>query len=45
MTKTLKNRGLQPPVDKVQARVGGDVKPDFDNLRPSNLGGETHDSW
>ncbi len=40
----LKNRGLQPPVDKVQGSVGGDVKSVFANLEPSNLGGERYDN-
>ena len=42
--KKLKNRGLQPPVDKVQGLVGGFVKADFANLKPANLGGETNDN-
>ena len=40
----LKNRGLQPLVDKVQGLVGGFVKADFANLRPANLGGGIHDN-
>ena len=43
-SKMLKNRGLQPPVDKVQGLVGGFVKADFANLKPANLGGETNDN-
>ena len=36
--KMLENKGLQPAVDEIQSRVGGFVKADFVNLRPSKPG-------